>query len=353
MKILGEDLKHGVIQVQVETLDDLWILYNVLREGDIVYAKTTREVKVGDGSEGSRIPMILGVKVKKIEFQEFTNKIRISGIVVEGPEKFGVQGKHHTLSIGVGDVLSIVKEEWSKIEVDLLKRQTTKNRVLVVSIDFDEVCIGLVAEQGVKHIWESSVNLPSKHYAVDHESIIKTYLKQVVEVVVQTLKNEDVNAVVIVGPGEIKNQLKTLIGENTKLPLYTDTTSTGGCKGISEALNRDLFKNIMGELSLVKATSILNEFKELLVKDHELVAYGVEEVRSAALIGAVEKLLVLDELLRTPDDELRNTVYETLRNAYDRKADVVIVPSKTDIGGELAGFGGIIAILRFKVFKPE
>jgi len=65
MKILGEDLKHGVIQVQVETLDDLWILYNVLREGDIVYAKTTREVKVGDGSEGSRIPMILGVKVKK------------------------------------------------------------------------------------------------------------------------------------------------------------------------------------------------------------------------------------------------------------------------------------------------
>jgi len=36
-----------------------------LREGDIVYAKTTREVKVGDGSEGSRIPMILGVKVKK------------------------------------------------------------------------------------------------------------------------------------------------------------------------------------------------------------------------------------------------------------------------------------------------
>jgi len=75
----------------------------------------------------------------------------------------------------------------------------------------------------------------------------------------------------------------------------------------------------MGELSLVKATSILNEFKELLVKDHELVAYGVEEVRNTALIGAVEKLLVLDELLRTPDDELRNTVYETLRNAYDRK----------------------------------
>jgi protein pelota len=50
---------------------------------------------------------------------------------------------------------------------------------------------------------------------------------------------------------------------------------------------------------------------------------------------------------------VRGDIYETLKHAYDKKAEVVIVPSKTDIGGELAGFSGVIAILRFKVFKPE
>jgi protein pelota len=81
--------------------------------------------------------------------------------------------------------------------------------------------------------------------------------------------------------------------------------------------------------------------------------YGLEEVKQAAIIGAVGKLLVLDELLRSPDDQVRGDVYETLKHAYDKKAEIIIVPSKTDIGGELAGFGGAIAILRFKVFKPE
>jgi stalled ribosome rescue protein Dom34 len=68
MKVLGVDLKHGVVEVQVETLDDLWVLYNVIRENDVVNAKTTREVKVREGSEGSRLPMTLGSLVKKVEF---------------------------------------------------------------------------------------------------------------------------------------------------------------------------------------------------------------------------------------------------------------------------------------------
>jgi protein pelota len=351
MKILGVDLKNGVVEVQVETLDDLWVLYNVIRENDVVYAKTTREVKVGEGSEGSRLPMTLGVLVKKVEFQEFSSKMRIMGIVVNGPEKYGVRGKHHTLTIGVGDSLRIEKKELSSLDLELLKRQVRGERLLLVSIDYDEVCVALVAEQGVRYLWESSLGLPSKHYSVDTESLVKGYLKQVVDYTLSALKSEDVSAVVVVGPGDFKNQLKTLLSEHTSKPIYMDTTSTGGCKGVSEALNRDVVRNIVSELSLVKAAGVLEEFKELLVKEPGLVTYGLREVREAALIGAIQKLLVLDELLRTPVDEDRALVYEALRHAYERKAEVVIVPSKSDVGVELAGFGGIVAILRFKVYS--
>jgi protein pelota len=352
MKILEEDTKHGVVKIQIETLDDLWALYNVLRENDVVYAKTTREVKVGDESEGSRLPMILGVKVKKIEFQQFSSKLRISGIVIEGPEKYGVKGKHHTLSIGVGDVLTIVKETWSSVELSLLREYTSKREnVLVVSIDHDEVCVGVVSEQGVKYAWEEELNLPSKHYYVDYESLLKAYTSRAVKVILDILNNENVKAVIVAGPGDFKNLLKTELVDKLKTPVYVDTVSTGGCKGVEEVLSREIVKNVVGELNLIKARKILEEFKELLVREHELVAYGVEEVYEASMIGAVLKLLVVDELLKIPDDEERNKVYESLKYSHQRGAEVIIVPGKSDVGYEVSGFGGIIAILRFKLYK--
>ncbi|MEM1638503.1 MAG: mRNA surveillance protein pelota [Desulfurococcaceae archaeon] len=354
MKILEENIKHGAIKLQIETIDDLWVLYNILRENDVVYAKTTREVKVGDYSEGSRLPMILGIKVKKIEFQQFSNKLRVSGIVVEGPEKYGVKGKHHTLSLSVGDVLTIVKEQWSSIELDLLRDYTSKREnVLVVSVDHDEVCVGIVSEQGVRHVWEEELNLPSKHYDVDYESLLKTFISKVVKVVVDVTNGEDVRAVIIAGPGDLKNRIKIELVEKVKVPLYVDTVSTGGCKGVSEVLNRDVIKNIVGELNLIKARGILEEFKKLLVKEHDLVAYGIEEVYEASLVGAVLKLLVVDELLKTSDDDERNKVYESLKYSYQKGAEVIIVPGRSEIGFELDGFGGIVAILRFKLYKIQ
>ncbi|MEM4672006.1 MAG: mRNA surveillance protein Pelota, partial [Desulfurococcaceae archaeon] len=139
MRILEEDYKRGWVKLQVETLDDLWVLYNVLRENDTVYAKTTREVKVGDGSPGSRVPMVLGLKVKNVEFQQFSSKLRVKGVVVEGPEEYGVKGKHHTFSVGVGDVITVVKERWDEHELEFIRKHAVRRgSVLILSIDFDE-----------------------------------------------------------------------------------------------------------------------------------------------------------------------------------------------------------------------
>jgi protein pelota len=108
-------------------------------------------------------------------------------------------------------------------------------------------------------------------------------------------------------------------------------------------------KKIAQELALLKAGEIIEEFKELLVKDHELVSYGLGNVYNAAVIGAVKKLVVVDELLRSPNEEERRLVYETLNAAHSRRAEVVIIPGKSDIGAEVLGFGGVIAINRFKL----
>jgi len=58
--------------------------------------------------------------------------MRIMGIVVDGPEKYGVRGKHHTLTIDVGDSLRIEKKELSSLDLELLKRQVRGERLLLV-----------------------------------------------------------------------------------------------------------------------------------------------------------------------------------------------------------------------------
>ena len=59
---------------------------------------------------------------------------------------------------------------------------------------------------------------------------------------------------------------------------------------------------------------------------------------------AIDKLLVLDEYLRTDDEA------ETVVDLADRnKAEIVIFSSEGDAGAKLKGFGKIAALLKFKL----
>ncbi|MEM4020693.1 MAG: mRNA surveillance protein pelota, partial [Desulfurococcaceae archaeon] len=350
LKIIETDVKKGIMELLIETTEDLWVLYNVVRKGDTVYALTTREVKPGEGGSSRRIPMVLGIRVENVEFQEFTDKLRIRGVIIQGPEEFGVQGKYHTVSIGIGDKITIIKEEWSSFDLEFITRYSSKRRkILVVSMDYEEACVAILAEQGIKYIEETSSNMPSKNYAMDYPQIMESYLNKLVETIIRVVNNEKPDALVIASIGDLKNIVKRKLEDHVEIPIYVDTVSTGGCKGVEEVTRRDIVKKISNELSIVKANRIFDEFKALLIKDPDLVAYGVEDVHYAVNIGAVEKLLIIDEYLRLSNYVERIKVYEILNKAHETRAEIIIVPRKSNIYYELASFGGVIAILRYKL----
>ena len=329
----------------MDSEDDLWVLSLLISAGDVVKALTSRDVSLGD--EKRRVPMVLAVKVEYTEFQPFTNRLRVHGVVVEGPDRFGVLGSHHTLSIGVGSEVTIYKSRWDGRVVEEILKLVRPLNILLVAVDFDEYAIALLQMQGLKIVDSKTISLPVSDDMFEEEKsrVIKELAKEIAEIVYRYR----VEAVVVGSPGDLKNEIKEEVGNiDQSIRVYTDTVANGGYAGIQELLRRGVVGAVIRDTSIAKAQEILEEFERLLVKDINMVAYGIESVRIAAEIGAVKKLVVVDEMLSIYSDA-RGKVEDILRTVVDKGGAIAIAPSGTPVAERVKMLGGIVAVLRYPV----
>src|SRR6266568_4052826 len=91
MRVLHRDPKTGEIKIRVENADDLWHLHNLVQEGDLVRASTYRREDVKTDKvrpeRGEKVRVTLTIRVEGVEFQAFSDRLRITGVIVEGPQK--------------------------------------------------------------------------------------------------------------------------------------------------------------------------------------------------------------------------------------------------------------------------
>jgi len=352
LRVLHKDLKKGMLRVVAESTDDMWLLYNVIRKGDLVRARTYREVRFGEKGSGrsSRVPMTLTLRVVSLEFQAFTNRLRIRGIVVEGPEKFGIQGKHHTINLDIGQEITIIKEEgWPRFLVDRLEKARSSATALVVAVDYDDYAIAEVASQGARMIASGSFRLPSKDDP-SREEKLKQEVKVLAKSVVELIERRKPLVTVIAGPGFLKEYVAESVRALTRgAKVFTDTVSIGGEAGVLEEIRRGIIQRVLREAAIIEAERIIGEFERRLAKAPQLVAYTLSSVKQAAAIGAVDKALILDELLHAGDPSTRSEVEEVLRYLDSTRAEVHFISRESPAGLKLKGLGGIIALLRYTI----
>ena len=349
MRILEISPKARQVKVLIEYEEDLWTLRMVLRPGDLVEGWTTRDVAGKAGSVKERRAMILKIKVGNVEFQPFTGKLRVFGVIVEGPEEYGVRGKHHSMYLTVGDVITLEREEgWSDRVLEKFKSSGPRGKALIIAVDYDEYAIALVANHGFKILVEESSHIPGKDDP-RREEAIERYVDRVSRTVLETMES-DISIVVVVGPGYLKNMVADKIKAlNPMVKVYTDDTSMGGVTGLREALRRPSTLEYLREFSIVEAESVLEEFMSLVAREPERVAYGLRDVKAVALMKAIRHVVVLDSMLSSPEDSVREDVELILARAEDVKAKVTIVPRESPPGERVERLGGVIAILRYPI----
>ncbi|MBS7610023.1 mRNA surveillance protein pelota [Candidatus Bathyarchaeota archaeon] len=359
MRILLWDKKKNHVKLVPEALDDLWHLLHLINPGDLVYGRTTREVKVrestGEDSEGKRFPMYLGIRAKEASLNRHIGRLRVKGIVVEAPERFKwVEGDHHTITIKVGDSIDIIKPNWMRFEVERLETsmKSRRTRIAVLSIDDEDCCLAILRDYGFDIKAEWKLHLPGKGSPERREASLAEAFKEISSSL-PTMLGDETGILLLVGPGFLKQRLAEYIQKNLHdgiRELRVAHTSVGGIGGVHEALRSGLVTKYVSEAMVIVETRIVEDALRRL-SSGGLVTYGHDAVKRAADLGAVESLLVSDRLLREASTERWEGFYNLLRQVEEKGGRVIFISSGHEAGEKLWALGGFIALLRFRI--PE
>jgi peptide chain release factor subunit 1 len=266
-------------------------------------------------------------------------------------------------------------------------------------VDRGEAAIGILRGKRLDTVKKISSNVPRKHGRGGQsqrrferliEEAAHNYFKRVGEHASEIFMNTpDLRGVILGGPGPTKEYFyneKYLHPHIQEKIIETVDTSYTDEFGLSEIVDKspDLFKG----LDVIKEKDLMSRFLQEVVKTRGLAGYGEKEVRSLLEMGAVETLLVSEELEsfnaaiscsrcdyagnktttkikkleqeleKTPCPscnekslgigEVKSTLDEFTELAESTGANVEIISTETEEGQQLVAFGGIAAILRFK-----
>jgi protein pelota len=338
--------------------DDLWVIYNIIRKGDRVFSRSSREVKlVQEGTrptEGKRVSMHIGIQVDRAIYQSYNDRLRVHGIIIDAPEKYGIKGSHHTITIDFRNLVMIVKDEWTKIELDSIKRagkwKTTP--IMIVAIDDENCSTAILRQNSLQILAEINSRLPSKREANKREAATKNYFKKVVNVLTSGWEKEQ-PFIAIVGPGFLKNSFAKYLREGyhrmgRKISVV-GLASIGGVSGIKEALRSGVLDKITKKVRMIEEGEAVYEILRRIGSGKKSVSYGLDSVVKAVGYGAVEFLLVSNKLLRETEEEERKRLEDVMKKTERMGGSVMIIGSQHEAGAELIGLGGIAARLRYAI----
>lgn len=356
MKIIEKNLRQGFVKVVPDSQDDLWHLYNVVYKGDEVYAYSSRAIKTDTEysrpKSAERVSAFMGVEVENVTWDKFLGKLRIHGMICHAPDPIP-PGAHHTLSIALNQPVTIVKKEWPKHLLDRLMRATeTEKPMLILAIDDEGYAIAETKQYGVEIKIEERQKLPGKHEAEKRDSATKQYFNHVTNSLRQLWMQQH-SPIVIVGVGFIKNGLTEYLADEaqeiSKSIMDIKSVNNGGTAGIYEALRSGVLLKAASRLRIIEETQAVEDVMKRLGKGEGKIAYGLTEVENAVNLGAAEKLIITDSLLRDSADEQRLHLEKLMREVERRNGVVTVVSTEHESGAKLTALGGIAALLRFPI----
>nr|MDO8083568.1 mRNA surveillance protein pelota [Candidatus Sigynarchaeum springense] len=359
MKIISKKSRRETVGIQVENLDDLWILYNLIQPGDRIDGKTSRRIinTDHDDDKGERRLIHLEITVEEVEFHEFANRLRAKGKITEGPDDLVQLHTYHTFNIEEGTVFFVTKNKWTSQEWHLLEdaeKRKVVQKVLVIAIDAGEATFGEIGDYYQKTSIKLSEHIPGKRYGdvKDDAEARNNFYAEVYKMLENMMAQAKFTKVIITGPGFTREHfMEYCLKKNPGLKpmLMTESASSATQSGIRELLAKQTVQVLLKDSRILEETRLVDELLVRVAKDSADFAYGVEEIKKAAGMGAIQDLLVTDEIMRKVNAEKNAPMLDLLKQVEASRGKVTIISTLHEAGKKIKGLGGMAALLRFKL----
>ena len=357
MKILEINRKQEEITVKIESLNDLWSLYNVISIGDIVSARTRRRVVFKEGTKGERKQMKLKLKVENVTFHEFSNRLRVKGKILEGPEDFVSFGTYHTFNIEVLQKISIIKEKWLNSEIKRIKYASkfeSNYKMIIVAIETGLATIALITNFSHKRIATIKNTIPGKRYKQTYRNkALNDFYEAIMKVLEENLKKIEVNLIIFSGPGNSKNVFegyfkKKYINSGLTTKIRLCQASSGTESAIIETLKSKELAKLKKDVKILQEADMIEKIMAQFAEDADLIVIGVDEVSNASEKGAIKQLLIADVMIRGTSKDFKLNIEDIITKVENSGGEIYIMSTETLAGEHLVNLGSIVGILRYK-----
>jgi protein pelota len=341
-----------------EDADDLFSLRRIIEGGDYVIADSTRVIKqVGEYArpdKGERIKIRVSIRVENISFDQSIDRLRIAGIITASSNELVSKGTHHSLTLRVGDSITIDKgRKWSDLEINILRKSGDAAGFILIAIDTQEAAIAKLLGTHLEIIPNIYSGKSGKRYpqAVKKDSKTESFFEDIARTISGLLIVEkDRFRAIIFGPGETKRRFYNFLSTTTDLDknvfLVLEGIDVAGEDGIYVFLRSSAMKEVMKTSKLASVSFIVDEIMSLVSKGENKFAIGIHEIQNAASIKAISNLVLSDSIFRTAAE---SEVIRLLNLLEGQGAKVYAVDSSTDIGMRVSALGGVVALLRYAI----
>ncbi len=356
MKIIEFNKKQQEFVIKTENLNDLWTLYNIITADDIITARTHRRVILKEGTKGERKPMTLTLKVETLSFHEFSNRLRVKGTILSGPEDYISYGTYHTFNISINDKISIKKEKWLRSDIQRVKKRREFDlnfKMLIIALEKGISSVFLITNYSQKEIASIRQNIPGKRYSQKDRNKVLLDFYESVKKIIEENYDTSLNLIIVCGPGSIKDDFIKHLRANSKISFAQEIksiqASSGTKSAIYEILKSSELKATKKEVKLFEESSKIQHLYETLAKDPDLIVIGINEVKHASNQGAIEELYIVDILIRGINKTSRLLIEDIMDSVEKTGGKISILNSELPTGQELIGLGEIVGLLRYKM----
>ncbi|KAF8914014.1 eRF1 domain 1-domain-containing protein [Gymnopilus junonius] len=388
MKLISKNIdKHGTghITLRPEDDEDMWHLYNLIQNGDLVRAPAIRRVQnvSSTGStESHRVRLNLTLQVKRVDFspggtpatQEGgdqnedarTAALHISGIVTsENPHV--KLGAHHTLDIEANRDVRIEKVDgWdsvaiARVEESIIPGKGAEVGAVVCGEGIAAFCLLSQHMTVVTHRLNVPIPRKSASGASQHDKGLEKFYGMLFDSFMRHIpySNVSLRAIVIASPGWVRDAVYDYIvmeasrrGDKVlqramKEKCLKVHINSPHVHSLVEVMKSPEVTSQLKETKFAREGVMLDRFFKMLGNDEMRAWYGPEHVCLAAERGAIGSLLISDDLFRSSDPTTRKKYVGVVEDVQNKGGEVVIFSSMHESGQQLNQLTGIAAILTF------